>query len=594
MPQPGNNRMVTVITAYKESQATGATSDTTLAQLKGTHQLKIQGRHPPLPISSFDECGLPPKLLLNLFENKHTIPTPVQMQVIPAGLQGRDMLIMAETGSGKSASYLIPILTHVYGLAQVFGSNGMWASPIAADASDTSGSNQGPFGLILVPTRELAHQVETMAKTFARGLPNMLTAILVGGYAMANQAHRLRQNVQLVIATPGRLLDIMARHPEFTFSNVFCLVLDEVDMMFSLGFGKQVKRIMDILPIPPNGRQTIMCSATIPKQVEVLAKKMLMDPLTIQLGHPSSRNDAAAAAAESGATNVTTTRGKGKVEQTVRDESGADVFSPASRIKQTILWVENASKKKQLFSLLNDPKYYRPPVLVFVESRLGADLLATAIMQKCRGIETAVSMHAEKSQDERDEIMKALVEGTVPVVVATGLLARGLNLKVATVINFDMAPTIQEYVHRVGRANPEMATKAALGIRKGPKLNGMAWAITFINQDDSPLLRELATMLSGLGLDRVTPLPQQLKQLLDTKPLSSTTSHGPSRTAVVQKSSLKTSKERDKVKIKTTDSNSRVSVPVPPAVNPGVKIKQTKRPRPSQQKHQKSKKKRIQ
>ncbi|KAF9313334.1 DEAD (Asp-Glu-Ala-Asp) box polypeptide 59 [Podila horticola] len=507
LPHYGNNRMMSVITAYTTSPETKASSSTTIAQLRDIHQLKLQGRNPPLPITSFDDCGLPAKLLLNILENKHYTPTPVQMQVVPAGLEGRDMLISAETGSGKSASFLIPILTHAYGLAQVYGSS-MQSSPMVS----SSGSNQGPYALILAPTRELAMQIEEMAKAFAKGLPNMLTALLVGGYAMANQVHRLRQSVQIAVATPGRLLDIITRHPEFTFSNVFCLVLDEVDMMFSLGFGKQVKRILDVLPTPPNGRQTIMCSATIPKQVQLLTKKILDDPLTIQLGHPPSKTEEVAQQ-EKSLSSQSSKRSKG--------QDTPDIFSPASRIKQTILWVENVSKKKQLFSLLNDPKYYRPPVLVFVESRLGADLLATAIEAKCKGIK-AVAMHAEKSQDERTELLKAIVEGTIPVVVATGLLARGLNLNVATVINFDMAPSVQEYVHRVGRANPDMATKAAVGIRKGPKLGGMAWAITFVNNDHSHILRELANMLHGLGLERVTPLPPQLKQLVDQKPVSGT------------------------------------------------------------------------
>ncbi|KAG0090146.1 DEAD (Asp-Glu-Ala-Asp) box polypeptide 59 [Podila epicladia] len=494
LPNYGNSRMMSIITAYTASPETKASSSTTIAQLRNTHQLKMQGRNPPLPITSFDECGLPARLLLNILENKHYSPTPVQMQVVPAGLEGRDMLISAETGSGKSASFLIPILTHAYGLAQVYGS--AQSSPMAS----SSGFNQGPYALIIAPTRELAMQIEEMAKAFAKGLPNMLTALLVGGYAMANQAHRLRQNVQIVVATPGRLLDIIARHPEFTFSNVFCLVLDEV------------KRILDVLPTPPNGRQTIMCSATIPKQVQLLTKTILNDPLTIQLGHPPSKAEEVAL------------QEKGLSRQLKKRSAGQDapeIFSPASKIKQTILWVENMSKKKQLFSLLNDPKYYRPPVLVFVESRLGADLLATAIEAKCKGIK-AVAMHAEKSQDERTELFKAIVEGTIPVVVATGLLARGLNLNVATVINFDMAPSVQEYVHRVGRANSDVATKAAVGIRKGPKLGGMAWAITFVNNDHSHILRDLANMLHGLGLDRVTPLPPQLKQLVDHKLVSGT------------------------------------------------------------------------
>ncbi|KAF9327422.1 Para-hydroxybenzoate--polyprenyltransferase, mitochondrial precursor (PHB:polyprenyltransferase) [Linnemannia elongata] len=190
-----------------------------------------------------------------------------------------------------------------------------------------------------------------------------------------------------------------------------------------------------------------------------------------------------------------------------------DIFSPSSKIKQTIIWVENDSKKKQLFSLLKDPKYYRPPVLIFVESRVGADLLASTIQAKCPGVKAA-SVHGDKSLEERASILKSIVDGILPVVVATGLLARGLNLHVATVINFDMAPSITEYVHRVGRADPEEATKVAARIKGGPKLGGMAWAITFINNDHQSIHSEFASMLDGLDINQVTPLPPQLKRLV--------------------------------------------------------------------------------
>ncbi|CAO3564508.1 unnamed protein product [Mortierella alpina] len=461
--------MIANITGYQDSKRMAAMPSKDVKKLRDALEMHVEGKHIPKPIMSFEDCSLPDKMLTNLKDNGYIHPRGVQMQAISAGLYGRDIIISAETGAGKTAGFLIPILVHAYGLSQ---------SP--------AGALHGPFALILVPTRELAMQIEQVAKSIVRGMPNMRTALLVGGQAMANQAHRLKQNIQVAVATPGRMVDIFKQHPEIDFSNVFCLVLDEVDVMFSLGFGPQVKRVLEVLPTPPNGRQTIVSSATLSKQIQRLTVKYMESALSIRIGNSNDR----------------------QVGSKV-----SDVFSPSSNIKQTIMWVENESKKKQLFSLLKDPAYFRPPVLIFVESRVGADLLAMAISTKCPGIK-AMSMHGEKPQEERSAILKLVEDGEAPVVVATGLLARGLTLHVATVINFDMAPTIQEYVHRVGRASPEAATKAAAGIRKGPKLGGMAWAITFINNDHRLILGDFANMLHGLGSGRVTPLPPQLQHLI--------------------------------------------------------------------------------
>ncbi|KAF9899699.1 Para-hydroxybenzoate--polyprenyltransferase, mitochondrial precursor (PHB:polyprenyltransferase) [Linnemannia zychae] len=469
-----NARIITNITGYGESPRTASMSALEIENIRQTHKINIEGKRPPKPILSFEDCGLPVKMLSNLADKGFLRPRSVQLQTVPAGLCGRDMIISAETGSGKTAGFLIPILAHVYGLSQ------------------SSAGATGPFALVLAPTRELASQIEQVAKDIVQGMPGMRTALLVGGQAMANQRHRLSQNIQIAVATPGRLIDILVKHEDITFSNVFCLVLDEVDVMFSLGFGKQVKKILHILEAPPHGRQTIVCSATISKQIQQLVEKHMENPLRIRIGDLMGQ----------------------KQDQIKAIIHATDVCSPSSKIKHTIMWVENDFKKKELFSLLKDPKYYRPPVLIFVESRVGADLLASAIQAKCPGVK-AVSIHGEKSAEERALILEGVVDGTLPVVVATGLLARGLNLHVATVINFDMAPSIIEYVHRVGRGDPEVATKVAARIRGGPKLCGMAWAITFINNDHQAIFSEFANMLDGLDPEQVTPLPSQLKRLVN-------------------------------------------------------------------------------
>ncbi|KAF9913837.1 DEAD (Asp-Glu-Ala-Asp) box polypeptide 59 [Lobosporangium transversale] len=440
-----SSRIVASITGYRDSPRTESLSTKEVKALRESLHIHVQGKHAPKPIQCFEDCSLPTKLLSNLVDNGFTQPRDVQMQAIPAGLYGRDMIISAETGSGKTAAFLIPIITHVYGLAQLPG-DGMI----------------GPYALIIAPTRELAMQIEDVTKKMVR------------------------------VATPGRILDILTKQSEVSFSNVFCLVLDEVDLMFSMGFRKQMKKILDILPEPPNGRQSIVCSATITKQVEQLIGTLMnSDHLRIRVGAI-------------------------KEQASIKETSNpkfADVFSPASKIKQTVIWIENGSKKKQLLSLLKDAKYFRPPVLVFVESRIGAELLAHVIRVKCPGI-TTVAMHGDKSPEERIGALKLITDGAIEVIVATGLLARGLDLKVATVINFDMAPSLQEYVHRVGRANPEAARKAAVGIKNGPRLRGMAWAITFINSDHQYILAEFANMLHKLEFDQVTPLPPELKRLV--------------------------------------------------------------------------------
>ncbi|KAF9928735.1 DEAD (Asp-Glu-Ala-Asp) box polypeptide 59 [Linnemannia zychae] len=466
-------RIIASVTGYREAPRTASLSALDVKNILETHKISVEGKHPPKPILSFEECGLPSKMLSNLIFKGFTDPRSIQVQTIPAGLAARDMVISAETGSGKTAGYLIPILTHAYGLSQ-----------------SSSNAMRGPFVLVLAPTRELAMQIEQVTKDIVQGMPNMRTALLIGGQAMANQVHRLSQNIQVVIATPGRLIEIFIKHKEITFSNIFCLVLDEVDVMLNLGFRKQIKKILSILPDPPNGRQSIVCSATISKQIQQLIEKNMENPLRIRVGNVREW--------------------KKNLHQTANID---DIFSPSSKIKQTILWVENDSKKKELFSLLKDSKYFRPPVLIFVESRTGADLLAEAIQIKCPGI-TAASVHGEKTLEERTTILKAVMNGTLSVVVATGLLARGLDLHVATVINFDMAPSIVEYIHRVGRADSEVATKVAARIRKGPRLGGMAWAITFINNDHQTILSDFVKMLNGLGTDQVTPLPAQLRQYI--------------------------------------------------------------------------------
>ncbi|GBB85029.1 hypothetical protein RclHR1_01160023 [Rhizophagus clarus] len=448
------------LTGYIPDAAISSLTDIQIQSILTRNRISVQGKNIPRPILSFTQCKLPKKMMENLRTEGYTQPTSIQMQTIPTALIGRDILASGQTGSGKTASFLIPIISHCYSLSQCY-----------------EGKN-GPYAVILAPTRELCSQIENLAKSLVKGLLNMKTALLVGGLPMPNQVHRLKQGIQIAFATPGRLIDILNQHDkELLLNNIHMFVLDEVDMMFKMGFENQVKEIISKLPLPATSlqRQTLMFSATIPENIEKLAKSLLKDHIRIIVGVQRYKNE-----------NL---------------ESSLLNSIPSIPVKQTILWVENKSKKKQLFSLLNDPKYYKPPIVIFVESKLGADLLSQAIEKKCNA--RSVSIHGDKSQEERMMILQSFLDGEYEIIVSTGVLSRGLNLpSVEMVINFDMATSVDEYIHQVGRAAGNDS------LRNSELSSG--WSITFINEDHKHLFKKFVSMLKAQPAGRVTPLPPKL------------------------------------------------------------------------------------
>ncbi|XP_048473561.1 probable ATP-dependent RNA helicase DDX59 [Rhincodon typus] len=393
------------------------------------HQLGIAVSGPALrPIVEFEHCGFPDTLNANLARLGYLTPTPVQMQMLPQGLAGKDVLAAADTGSGKTAAFLLPVI-------------------MAALQQNKKTSLQQPTGLILTPTRELAIQIEGQARELMMGLPNMRTALLVGGMPLPPQLHRLKQSIQVIIATPGRLLEIL-KQEAINLCGMQIVVVDEVDTMLKMGFQQQV---LDILEKMPSEHQTILVSATIPAGIEQLASQFLQDPVRITVG---------------------------------------EMNQPCSNVRQIILWVEEASKKKKLFEILNDGKLFQPPVVVFVDCRLGADLLSNAV-QTITGLKT-VAIHSDKAQCERNQILQGLLQDDYEVVVSTGVLGRGLDLvNVTLVVNFDMPPTMDEYVHQVGRAG---------------RLGHQGTAITFVNNSSSKHFLELVKRVKPTG----TLLPPQL------------------------------------------------------------------------------------
>ncbi|KAM8950007.1 putative ATP-dependent RNA helicase DDX59 isoform 2-T3 [Lycaon pictus] len=408
---------------YKEHPFILNLQEDQIENLKRQLGIVVQGQDVTRPIIDFEHCGFPEALNHNLKTSGYEVPTPIQMQMIPVGLLGRDVLASADTGSGKTAAFLLPVITQ------------------ALCESKT------PSALILTPTRELAIQIENQAKELMSGLPRMKTVLLVGGLPLPPQLYRLRQHVKVIIATPGRLLDII-KQSSVELRGIKIVVVDEADTMLKMGFQQQV---LDILEHVPNDSQTILVSATIPTSIEQLASQLLHNPVRIITGEKNL---------------------------------------PCSSVRQIILWVEEPAKKKKLFEILNDKKLFKPPVLVFVDCKLGADLLSEAV-QKITGLKS-VSIHSEKSQTERKNILKGLLEGDYEVVVSTGVLGRGLDLiSVRLVVNFDMPSSMDEYVHQVGRVG---------------RLGQNGTAITFINNNSKRLFWDIAKRVKPTG----SILPPQL------------------------------------------------------------------------------------
>lgn len=380
-------------------------------------EIFVRGDSIPEPILSFSSCDLPQKLMQNLEAAGYEMPTPVQMQAIPTALIGQSILVSAETGSGKTGSFLVPTVSHCI---------------------KVKNNPQKPLALILTPTRELCIQVEEQAKLLGKGLP-FKTALVVGGEAMAGQVYRIKQGVSMIVGTPGRLIDLLTKH-DFELDSISTLVLDEVDCMVEHGFYEQVMQIFRALSQP----QVLMYSATISKQVEKVANSLVRDIAYISVGKPNKPNEA---------------------------------------VKQILIWVESKKKKQKLFDILTSNQHFKPPVVVFVGSRLGADLLSEAITV-ATGIKT-LSIHGEKPMKERRDILRSFLVGEVNVVVATGVLGRGVDLlPVRQVIVFDIPNSIKEYVHQIGRAS---------------RMGESGTAIVFVNDENKKLFPELVEILKSSG-----------------------------------------------------------------------------------------------
>jgi ATP-dependent RNA helicase RhlE len=328
----------------------------------------------------FKKLGLDPLIVRAVREMRYTEPTPIQAEAIPAALTGRDLVATAQTGTGKTAAFLLPVLHRLLALPR-----------------------GGGRALILTPTRELAGQIDEVCLALAYHT-NLRTGLLVGGAAMGPQERALRAGVELLVATPGRLLDHM-RLTQHRFDQIRILVLDEADRMLDMGFIRDIERIVARLPAR---EQTLLFSATMPPVIARLAKEILRDPLTIQVGRRSA---------------------------------------PAVGITQAAYPVADHLKTSLLRHLLRHLDM--PSVIVFTRTKRSAKKLAATIAAD--GFSVG-EMHSNLSQPQRKRAMDAFRRGETQVLVATNLAARGIDVDHIThVISVDVPDVPDDYVHRIGR-----------------------------------------------------------------------------------------------------------------------------------------------
>jgi len=351
---------------------------------------------PPTPSVTFASLGLIEQLVRTLDALAYHTPTAVQQQAIPAVLAGHDVMAAAQTGTGKTAGFTLPILQRLAKSGEV--------GPNAARA------------LILVPTRELAEQVHESVRTYAEGL-SMRTLAAYGGVSINPQMMALRKGVDVLVATPGRLLDLQ-RQNAVRFNEVKTLVLDEADRMLDLGFARELDGIMKLLP---KKRQTLLFSATFSDQIRALSNQMLREPVRIEA---SPRNTTVAA------------------------------------VKQWIVTVDKKRKPELLLYLLK--KHAWEQVLAFARTRKGVDELVTLL--EAKGI-SADSIHGDKPQPARLRALERFRASEVRVLVATDVAARGIDIDdLPAVINVDLPIVAEDYVHRTGRTGRKGASGEAVSL----------------------------------------------------------------------------------------------------------------------------------
>ncbi|KAH9842653.1 DEAD-domain-containing protein [Rhodofomes roseus] len=412
--------------------------------------IAARGGQIPHPLRSWTESIIPQQILDVIDQAGYKEPSPIQRQAIPIGLQNRDIIGIAETGSGKTAAFVIPMLAFISKLPPFTDEN----------------RHLGPYSLILAPTRELAQQIESEAKKFASPLGFTCVSI-VGGRAVEEQQFNLRSGAEIIIATPGRLKDVIERHV-IVLSQCRYVVMDEADRMVNLGFEVDLTFILDKLPSDMmegedqgeqmdvdgetmikkgRNRVTTLFSATMPPPVERLAKKYLRKPAIITIG-----------------------------------EAGRAVDT----VDQKVEFVNGDEKKKQKMLEILNSGIYPAPIITFVNQKKTADMVAKDLQ---RAGWSAATLHSGKSQEQREAALQSLRSGDSDILVATDLAGRGIDVQdVSLVINYQMANTIEAYVHRIGRTG-----------RAGKQ----GTSITFLTNDDEEVMYDLKQEISKSPVSKV-------------------------------------------------------------------------------------------
>ncbi|KAM6979383.1 DEAD-box helicase 3 X-linked a isoform 4-T4 [Tautogolabrus adspersus] len=413
--------------------------------------VEATGSNCPPHIESFHDVDMGEIVMGNIALTRYNRPTPVQKYAIPIIKSKRDLMACAQTGSGKTAAFLLPVLSQIY-------SDG----PGEAGAQKNSGQENGRYGrrkqyplsLVLAPTRELALQIYDEARKFAYR-SRVRPCVVYGGADIGQQIRELERGCHLLVATPGRLVDMMERG-KIGLDYCNYLVLDEADRMLDMGFEPQIRRIVEQDTMPPKGlRQTMMFSATFPKEIQILARDFLEDYIFLAVGR---------------------------------------VGSTSENITQKVVWVEDNDKRSFLLDLLNAtviPSEVQENVtegpekpgkesltLVFVETKKGADALEDFLYHEGYA---CTSIHGDRSQRDREEALHQFRSGRCPILVATAVAARGLDISnVKHVINFDLPSDIEEYVHRIGRTG---------------RVGNLGLATSFFNDKNSNITKDLLDIL---------------------------------------------------------------------------------------------------
>ncbi len=364
--------------------------------------------------ADFSSLGLADPLLRAIADTGYTIPTPIQKQAIPHVLDGGDLLAAAQTGTGKTAGFTLPVL-------QRLGASGSGKRPAGI-----------PRCLVLTPTRELAIQIEASAKTYSKYVP-LRTEVVFGGVNINRNINALKKPVDILIATPGRLLDLVGQKL-IDLSKIEIMVFDEADRMLDMGFIHDVKRILKLLP---KQRQTLLFSATFSDDIRKLAKTMLINPSEVSVAR---RNTA------------------------------------SELVEQTVYLVDRGRKRELLAMLIKDNQWSQ--VLVFTKTKHGANRLATQLEKD--GI-NAGAIHGNKSQAARTRALAAFKDGGLQVLVATDIAARGLDIKLLpNVVNYELPHVSEDYVHRIGRTG---------------RAGRAGQAVSLVDADEVKLLRAIERLI---------------------------------------------------------------------------------------------------